>query len=253
MITDLQKASILKRISAALLDGILLAIVAVGVATVLSMLFGYNKQMDNLTNAYAEYEARYGVQFQISQEAYQEMTDAQRQQYDTAYKALTEDAGVIRTYNVVLNMTLLMITFGVLIAVMVIEYLVPMLFGNGQTLGKKVFGIAVMHADGIKITPLQLFVRTVLGKFTFELMIPIYIIIMIFFNSIGLVGILVLAALLVSEIICLVRSKTGALLHDTMAGTVVVDMASQMIFKNREELLAYVEKVHAERAAHSDY
>lgn len=253
MITDLQKASLWKRISAALLDGILLAIVAVGVATVLSMIFGYNDQMDNLTNAYAEYEARYGVQFQISQEAYQEMTDAQQQQYDAAYKALTEDAGVIRTYNVVLNMTLLMITFGVLIAVMVIEYLFPILFGNGQTLGKKVFGIAVMHAEGIKITPLQLFVRTVLGKFTFELMIPIYIIIMIFFNSIGLVGILVLAALLVSEIICLVRSKTGALLHDTMAGTVVVDMASQMIFKNREELLAYVEKVHAERAAHSDY
>lgn len=253
MITDLQKASLWKRTSAALLDGILLSIVAVGIIVVLSTIFGYDNQVNSLTKAYADYESRYGVQFQITQEQYQAMSDAQRENYDAAYKALTEDASVIRTYNIVLNMTLLMITFGILIAVMLIEFVVPMLFGNGQTLGKKIFGIAVMHAEGIRLRPLQLFVRTVLGKFTFELMIPIYIIIMIFFNSIGVVGFLVLAALLVSEIICLVRSKTGALLHDTLAGTVVVDMSSQMIFKDRDELLAYVAKVHAERANHSDY
>ena len=253
MITDLQKASLLKRISAALLDAILLAIVTVGVAALLSTIFDYNVKLDSLTNAYEQYEGRYGIEFDISQEEYEAMSDSQQQIYDEAYKALTADSDVIHTYNVVLNMTLLIITFGVLMGVLVIEFIVPLLFGNGQTLGKKIFGIALMHAEGIRVSNLQLFVRTVLGKFTLELMIPIYIIIMISFNSIGIMGIVVLAALLVIEVICLVVSRTNSLLHDSIAGTVAVDMASQMIFNTREELLAYVSKVHAERANHSDY
>ena len=253
MITDLQKASVWKRISAALFDFIILAIVAVGVATLLSMTFGYNNQIDKLTDSYAEYEARYGVEFQISQDEYTAMSDAQKENYDTAYKALTQDKSVIKTYNVVLNMTLLIITFGILIGVMIVEFIAPLLFGNGQTLGKKIFGVALMRTDGVRIRPLQLFVRTVLGKFTLELMIPVYIIIMICFNSIGPVGLLVLAVLLVAELVCLISSKTLSLLHDTLAGTVAVDMSSQMIFEDRESLLAYVTKVHAERANHSDY
>lgn len=253
MITDLQKASLLKRISAALFDGILLAIVAVGVAAVLSLIFGYNDQIESLSNAYADYESRYGVEFQITQDQYNAMTDAQKQNYDAAYQALTADKNVLQTYNVVLNMTLLIITFGILIGVLIIEFCIPLIFGNGQTLGKKIFGIALIRSDGVRIRPLQLFVRTVLGKFTLELMIPIYILIMIFFNSIGFVSILVLATLLVVEVICMVVSKTNSLLHDILACTVAVDMASQMIFDSREELLAYVAKVHAERVARSDY
>lgn len=253
MITDLQKASLWKRISAGLFDGIILAILTIGIATLLSLAFGYNNHIDKLTNAYADYEQRYGVEFQISQEEYTAMSDAQRESYDTAYKALTQDKEVIQVYNLVLNLTLLIITFGLLIGVLINEFFVPLLFGNGQTLGKKIFGVALMHTEGIRIRPVQLFVRTVLGKFALELMIPIYIIIMILFNNIGLVGAFVLIALVVIELICLVRSKTVSLLHDVLACTVAVDMASQMIFQDREELLAYVTKVHAERASHSDY
>lgn len=253
MITDLQKASIWKRVSAALFDGILLAIVAVGIATLLSLVFGYNEKIDSLTDSYSKYESQYGVEFQISQEDYESFDDAQREAYDTAYKALTQDQSVIKTYNVVMNMTLLIITFGILIGVLIIEFIIPMMLGNGQTLGKKIFGVALMRTDGIRIRPLQLFVRTILGKFTLELMIPVYIIIMILFNSIGIVGITILAALLLIELICLAKTKTVSLLHDVLACTVAVDMSSQMIFNNREDLLAYVSKVHAERASHSDY
>lgn len=253
MITDLQKASIWKRVSAALFDGILLAIVAVGIATLLSLVFGYNEKIDSLTDSYSKYETQYGVEFQISQEDYEAFNDAQREAYDTAYKALTQDQSVIKTYNVIMNMTLLIITFGILIGVLIIEFIIPMMLGNGQTLGKKIFGVALMRSDGIRIRPLQLFVRTILGKFTLELMIPVYIIIMILFNSIGVVGITILAALLLIELICLAKTKTVSLLHDVLAYTVAVDMSSQMIFNNREDLLAYVSKVHAERASHSDY
>ena len=53
--------------------------------------------------------------------------------------------------------------------------------------------------------------------------------------------------------ICLCVSKTNALLHDQMAGTAVVDINSQRIFRSTEDLIAYQKQVAAERAARQTY
>jgi hypothetical protein len=42
-------------------------------------------------------------------------------------------------------------------------------------------------------------------------------------------------------------------LHDVLAKTVVIDLASQMIFENEEALIAYKTKVHADQAARQTY
>lgn len=253
MITDLQKASLWKRVSAALCDFIALSILVVGLSLLLSMAFGYNDHVANLTDSYNRYETQYGVEFQISAEEYDAMSAEKRQAYDDAYKALIADQEVLRTYNIIINMTLLIITFSILISLLITEFVIPLLFGNGQTLGKKVFGIGLMRTDSVRIRPLQLFIRTLLGKFTLEIMIPVYVLIMIFFNNIGIVSVLILLVLLIAQIICIAVTKTYSVLHDVLSGTVAVDIASQMIFETHDELVEYTKKIHAERAARSDY
>ena len=69
MIYDLQKASMLKRISAWLLDIILLAIVAAGFALLFSEFLGFDGYNETLNNAYAKYEQQYGIQFDISHDS----------------------------------------------------------------------------------------------------------------------------------------------------------------------------------------
>lgn len=253
MVTDLQKASLWKRMSAGLFDLILLAMLAVGAAALLSWLFGYNTHNQSLREAYSRYEAEYGVTFQITQEAFDAMTAEQQEAYDTAYQALISDPDVIYRYNLVLNMTLLITTFGILISVLLLEFLVPLLLKNGQTLGKKIFGVALMRTDGVKLSSVQLFIRTVLGKFTIEIMIPVYILLMVFFNTIGIIAVAVLGAILVGELLSLVLSKTNSLIHDSIAGTVAVDMASQMIFDTPDAKVAYIKRLHAEQAARQEY
>lgn len=250
---DLQKASLGKRIVAVIFDGILLSIIAVAFAAMFSTLFGYDGYMDTVNDAYMRYEAEYNIEFQITQQQYEELSEQQRQNYTDAQQAINNDAAVVYAYNMLINLTMLILTLSVLIGVLVIDFVVPLFFGNGQTLGKKIFGIGIMHTEGIRVKTVQLFIRTVLGKFAFELMIPLYIIMMIFFNSIGMVGALVLLALAVSQIICLCTSRTNSFLHDVMAGTVAVDIASQRIFENREQLIEYTKALHAERAARSEY
>ena len=253
MVTDLQKASLWKRLSAGLFDLILIAMLAVGMAALLSWAFGYNTHSENLNDAYSRYEARYGVEFQMTQQAFDGLSQEQKDAYDEAYAALIADEEVIYHYNMVLNLTLLITTFSILITVLLLEFAVPLLLKNGQTLGKKIFGVALMRNDGVKVSSLQMFIRTVLGKFTIEIMIPVYILMMIFFNTIGIIAVAILGAILVGELISLVLSKTNSLIHDSIAGTVAVDMASQMIFETTDEKIEYIKRLHAEEASRQEY
>jgi uncharacterized RDD family membrane protein YckC len=253
MVTDLQKASLWKRLSAGLFDLILIAMLAVGMAALLSWAFGYNTHSQNLNDAYNRYEAQYGVEFQMTQEAFDGLSQEQQDRYDEAYAALIADEEVIYHYNMVLNLTLLITTFSILVAVLLLEFVVPLLLKNGQTLGKKIFGVALMRNDGVKVSSVQMFIRTVLGKFTIEIMIPVYIFMMIFFNTIGIIAVAILGAILVGELLSLALSKTNSLIHDSIAGTVAVDMASQMIFDSADEKIEYIKRLHAEQAAQKEY
>lgn len=253
MVTDLQKASLWKRLSAGLFDFILLVMLAVGMATLLSVVFGYNTHSQNLEDAYSRYEAQYGVEFQMSQAEFDAMTQEQKDQYNTAYEALIADDEVVYTYNMVLNLTLLITTFGILAAVLLLEFVIPLFLKNGQTLGKKIFGVALMHAEGLKVKPIQMFIRTVLGKFAIEIMIPVYILLMILFNSIGIIAMAVLGGILVAELLTMVLSRTNNLIHDSIAATVAVDMASQRIFETPDEKIEYIKRLHAEEASRQEY
>ncbi len=247
---SLQKASIGKRIIAAIFDGILISVLAVGLITLLSASLKTDEYLDTYQQAYTKYSTEYNVNLTL--EEYNQLTEEQKKDYSKratqAEKAFANDKNAVYAYNMFINLSLLIITFSVLIGVVLIEFVVPLLLDNGQTLGKKIFGIALIHKEGIKVSNIQLFTRASLGKFAIELMIPIYIIMMIYFNSIGVISIGILAVLLVVQIICFIATRTNSLLHDVMAGTVAVDMASQRIFESREALIEYTKKIHAEKA-----
>lgn len=250
---DLQKASGWKRISAGIFDGILLGILAVGFAWLLALIFNYDGYNDTLMSAYERYETQYGVVFEITAEEYAAKTPEEQARYDEAYAALIVDEEAMYAYNMVLNLTLLMTSIGILLSYLALEFVVPLLLDNGQTLGKKIFGIGLIRPDGVRINHMQLFVRTLLGKFTVETMIPVYVLIMLYFNSIGLPGTLLLLALVVAQVVLFLANRNRCLIHDLLAGTVAVDISSQRIFRTTDDLIAYQKKVAAERAARQPY
>lgn len=253
MATDLQKASFWKRTAAWMFDSILLCVLAVGFGVLISLSLGYDAHSATLENAYDKYESQYGVVFEISQEEYLALSDQKRADYDAAYAALLADEEAMYAYNMMLNQTLVILTVGILLATAVIEWLVPLWLDNGQTLGKKIFGLALIRNDGVKLNNLQLFTRSILGKYTVETMIPVLIILMIYWGTMGVMGTLVLGVLSCVQLACLLFTRTNSAIHDLMAGTVVVDYASQTIFRTTEELIEYQKKLAAERAARSPY
>ena len=250
---DLQKASFWKRLSAGIFDGMLTAVLAVGVALLLSLALDYDGHNATLNAAYAKHEADYGVTFDISAEQYETMTEEEQANYQKAYDALIADEEAMNAYNMVINLMLLMSSVGILAGIVVMEFVVPLLFGNGQTLGKKIFGLCLVRTDGVKLNGLQLFTRTVLGKFTIETMIPVYILLLLFMNAADIFNMLLLLAVVIAQVVSLMATKNNSLIHDLLAGTVVVDYASQKIFTSTQDLIDHQKRVAAERAARQKY
>ena len=253
MIYDVQKASMLKRFSAYLFDLILLAILAVGVAFVLSAALGYETTIDEREKLRDEYEQKYGVEFDITQDDYDKMTEDEKKVYTDAYGEFVKDPEVNTIDMLLINLSLLILSFATLVPYILLELVVPSLFKHGQTLGKKIFGIAVMRVDGVRISTFQLFVRTVLGKYTMETMLPILLILLYIFNFMPLVSIIALPILLIVQFICVVATKLHTPIHELLSATVSVDLASQLIFDSPEELMEYKKKLHAEAAEKALY
>ncbi len=253
MAHELQKANLWKRIAAWLFDGILLCILAVAFGVLLSALLGYDGYSDAFDRAYADYETRYGITFEISQSDYEALPETQRENYDAAYAALIADQEAMDAYSRMLSLTPVILSIGILLAVILWEFVIPLWLGNGQTLGKKIFGLCLVRIDGVRLNTLQLFTRSILGKYAVEIMIPVLIVLMIFWGTMGVMGTAMLAALTLGQCVSVLVTRTNSAIHDLMAGTAVVDYASQTIFKTTEDLIEYQKKLAAERAARDPY
>ena len=250
---DIQKASMLKRASAWILDTILLLVLVTGIATVLSAALGFDTYTQGMRESQSQYESQYGVKFDLSQEEYEKLTPEQKRMTEEAYKAFSEDKEAIYHYNMIVNLSMLILSLSVLLGFLGLEFAVPLLFGNGQTVGKKVFGIAVMKQNGVQVNAVTMFVRTVLGKFTFEAMLPLLLVLMMVLNLIGIVGPAVIFALLVVEVVMMITSHTNATIHDKLAQTVAVDMQSQLIFPDEAALIAHKQRCHEEMVKNQPY
>lgn len=253
MIHDLQKANLLKRISAWLLDLIILVILIAGAASLIAVVSDFDSCITQLEDSYAKYEGEYGITFEMNLEDYESMTEEDKANYDAAYEALIQDHDAMYAYNMVVNLTLLISSLSILVGMLVTEFVIPLILKNGQTIGKKIFGIAVMRTNSVQIGAVSLFTRALLGKYTLETMIPVLVVLMLMFNVTGLMGTLLVLAIGITQVVMLCVTKTNSLIHDKLADTVVVDLASQMIFATEEDLLDYKKRMSADNAAQASY
>lgn len=258
MIYDLQKADIWKRISAFLFDLILFFIAAVGFIFLLSEIVDFDSYTEQYESRQAYYEEQYfpegsELSLSIDEEAYNKLSESDRELFDSAFAEFSHDEEANYAFAMLFQLTIITLTFGILLAFILLEFVVPLLFKNGQTLGKKIFGLGVMRLDGVKISGPILFIRSILCKYTIETMIPLILLIMIIFGMVGVMGPVIILLILVSNVAMMMATKTNSAIHDMLANTVTVDMSSQIIFDSPEALLEYKQKIHAEMVERKEY
>ncbi len=199
-------------------------------------------------------EAAFAIRFDLTQEESQKLMaagedDIHYQHYMAVDKLLREDEAAQKEYRLVVGFTLMITSIGILLSVVLLEFVMPLIFKNGQTLGKKAFGIALMHANGVKVNNLTMFVRSILGKYTIDIMVPVLLIEMILFAGLGWIGLLVIGLLLALNLGLFFFTKTHTAIHDLLAKTVAIDLASQHIFDSEEEMIGFMRTAGLEKVA----
>ena len=250
---ELQRADFWKRLSAFMFDTMMIILAAVGIAAIMSLFMNYEEHYNTIETIEAECAAKYGINTDLTAEEYEQLSGEEKQRYLEADAEFGSNPLVADAYNKLLTLTLLTITFSLLIAYVGLEFVVPIFLKHGRTLGKKIFGLAVMRTNGVKLDGQAHFIRSIIGKYTMETMVPVYIILMIIFGNLGPIGTLMLIAFLILEIAVYASTRTRSTVHDLVSDTVVVDMASQMIFESYNDLMAYKTKLHEEEANKKEY
>ena len=253
MIYDLQKASFLKRTAAWLLDAILFCILAVGCIWVISGIVHFDDQIHELEEYYVKYETEYNTSFDYTQEELAALTEEAKAAYDAANKALNEDQGAVNALYAAMQSIIMMTSIAIFLGKLVLEFFIPLWLRNGQTIGKKAFGVAVMRTDGVRINGVCLFIRAILGKYAVETMLPIAIFMMMMLGIMGGFGLTIMLILLLTQLGILIFTSTNSTIHDKLADTVVVDMASQMIFDSPEARLEYQKRISTDEANKKPY
>ena len=236
-----------------LLDIIMVITIAVGCAWGITKFIDVMPDANTISAAIDKHEKAFGGYLSVPYSEYEKMSDAEKKEADAISdqiaQALNEDTEAIQAMERFITKLLLIISLSFLGAFLIWELIIPLLLKNGQTLGKKCFGIALMRKDGVKVTPFMIFARAILGKYTVETMLPIMILIS-FFSSFGL---LISAVILLAQIVIPFATRNKTAIHDLMACTVAVDLGSQMIFNSTEEMVEYHKRIHEEIAKDADY
>ena len=226
--------------------------IAVGIAAAMSAILKYDNYSKELETYYTKYETLYATDFDVTEEEYNALSEEAKANYQAASEAFGKDQNVKAVYAKMFSLTLVILSVSLLVSISLIYFVVPLLFKNGQTLGKKIFGLAVMRTNCVKLTPPILFVRSILGLYTIETMVPVLLVTMIYFGVMGIVGTMTIFLLLGLQVVVMAVTQTNSSIHDLLSDTVVVDMSSQEIFESQEELIAYKEAMQAREAAKAE-
>ena len=115
----------------------------------------------------------------------------------------------------------------------IVYFLFPLIFKNGETLGKLTTQLAIVNKNGYAVTKPQILLRSLF--FAVEISLFTFVV-GIGFTSIATLGV----GVLILTIIALVN-KDHRTLHDFVAGTMVVDAKRSVWFKNIDEENRYQE------------
>ena len=253
MIHDLQKASLLKRFSAYLIDVIVMIILITGLIWAISTLIGFSDYTTELETIIDSYEQEFNLNFSITNDEYGKMTDEEKEYFNTSYDKVIKDERYSYLTTMVFYSLITIVSISLFLSHLVLEFIVPICLKDGQTIGKKIFSIAVMRTDCIRVSPVVMFMRAILGKYTVETMIPTIIVIMMIFGVGSYITLAVLFLIFLLQIILVIATKTNSFIHDILSSTVVVDLQSQMIFDSLEAKNEYILRLHSEDAKNAKY
>lgn len=234
-----RNASLVKRAASFLLDVILLMIAFVGFLFLFSAVFNY----DEINNALDKIYLDYGVMIPNESTEGYKFCNIEEESCLQAMQLLDKEPTFQQLFIQRQRILIIMPVLSILLALLIFSFIIPLILKNGQTIGKKLFQIGYVSKSEVRIRPIQLFIKFLFGEFIINGVMCILGLYYIFWGN-GFVGIFLIFAVLIGNVVCFGLTKNKTFLADGLANMFPIDMQEQMLFDTIEEL----QKARAEEA-----
>ena len=181
-----------------------------------------------------------------------EISDSCMQAYENFMKknneAFGKDEVAVKAYSDVLLYRLSFFSIATLTSSLILNFALPLIFKNGQTVGKKILHIAVLSNNGIRIKNWQVFARAILGGFAIELM-PI----MLYLAAPGAFSYALTLAVVVAivNLFLFMLTKNRTMIHDFIAGSIVINLDTTVVIDSLDERKQRIEEERLARESSS--
>lgn len=233
----------IKRIAAWIVDFIIVIVLATGFAFLTSLIYHY----DDYYNTYIEKQ----IQYELYVEADEGTLTFQGKNY-VLYSSLdghndellkeremacgNDEEFKFANHKVLMGQIIIPIT-GAFASLLVCEFILPLCFKHGRTIGLFFFGIGYVTEEDIDVKIKNVFIRFLFGKFIVDVFIPFTGILLVIMNTgYGIIGLVCLLGIPIANIVLLLSSKDKRGIHDFIARMKPCDNTCQIYIKTTEEL-----------------
>ena len=257
---SIQKASFWKRISAYMIDTVLMIFLALALSLLTHTIFKVDENIEKVNAFKTQYAQDYGVDLELAQQDSSTIAKEDKAAYDENYQkfqamneAISKDKKAQAANADFVSSLLASFAISLFGSGLIVNVGVPILFNYGRTIGKRVFGLAVIRSNGVKMSSPIVFIRSIVGLYAMETMFPLIILMMIYFGMLGIIGTLILIGFAILQIGCLIATQNHQSIHDLLTDSVVVDMGSQIIYETNDDLIEAQKAAAAEKEASEEY
>lgn len=226
-------AKLTNRLAAFLIDAIILVILMTGLLYLISLVFDFDSHYQIMIQE----QIKEGYLILNEETEKYETILPTASNYEQVCENVSNNALLMENLFFVNSFSINAPLAALAIVLFITEFVIPLFLRNGQTIGMKCFHVALLSTTNIKINPIQLFARCLLGKIAILGVVPLLAILYIFLNiSGGLFGTLIVIIVFGVQLICLLKTKNKTGIQDLIANVYPVDSTETIFYKTTKEL-----------------
>jgi len=218
---------VFRRFGAFIVDLCLVVVLTVVIALPLRSISGYAATSDRMNAIFDRIAAEHGVDINITNQQYNALSEEEKLAIDAALVDISEDTEAAELYAKTVRLLFIVIFSSLLVSVVLLELVLPLIFKNGQTIGKKLMRFEVQRRDGEPLNLVTMLLRSITGKFFIDYGLPVFFFLSFIYANAGRTPLIGLLMLTLAQIVCIAVTSDRRALHDIIASTVVVPTALQ--------------------------
>ena len=162
---EVYNGKMFSRIAALIVDLIIVLCIFVTIDILITKNVANNVwQYDDKVSQYENYQIDYGIAYKDAEGNLIYVDDVE----NSTLEAFKSDESVWALAQDITTLQIIQISFDLFVSEILVFFVLPLIFKNGQTLGKKLMRLGLVNSKGLKVANWAVFARFIIGIYAVE-------------------------------------------------------------------------------------